>query len=194
MEELQNPNGVKEKILKGAKLNLYAFLLIAPLLLISVVPFAYLNGWQNTYFHIKTIITPVFILALLFGIVVHEALHAFTWMLLLRKGFKSIKFGFNLHSFSPYTHCTLPMKVWQYKLGGLTPGFLMGIIPILLSFVLSSVLLNFVGFLFLWAASGDIISLFMIRKLDKNSYVLDHPDEMGFILVDKDELNIETEE
>lgn len=187
MGDLQDSRGVKEKVLKGAKLNIYTFLLIVPILIISVVPFAFLYGWQNTYFQIKTLLTPLFIFALLFGIVIHEALHALTWMLLLRKGIKCIKFGFNVHSFSPYTHCTLPMKVWQYKLGGLTPGLLMGVLPIILSFFLSSVTLNFVGFLFLWAASGDIISLIMIRKLDKNSYVLDHPDEMGFILIDRQE-------
>lgn len=182
MEELQTSTGI-EKVIKGAKLNLYTTLLILPIFLISLFPFALFYGFTNVYIEIKTLLTPLFIILLASGVLVHEVLHALTWMALLKKGFSVIKFGFNIQSFSPYTHCTVPMQIWQYRLGGIAPGILMGFLPVALSFILESVLLNFIGFLFLWAASGDFISLFILRKLKRDIEVIDHPKEMGYIII-----------
>lgn len=171
----------KSYFIKGARLNFLTTLLAIPLFCLSVLPYAILNGWQHTYVEIIRLVDLKLILFLFCGIILHEGIHALTWIVLLKKGFKSITFGFNLHSFSPYTHCKVAMKVWQYRLGGIMPGLILGIIPVVLSFIFMSTLLNLVGFLFLWAAGGDFISLFLLRKLDKNAMVLDHPDEMGFI-------------
>ncbi len=188
MEKLPKVNQ-KEKIVKGAKLNFMVMALMLPLGLISIGPFVLMSGAQPYLLEVKSFLNTELFVFLLLGILVHEAIHGFTWMILLRKGFKHIKFGFNTHSFSPYTHCTLPMKVWQYRLGGLMPGLLMGIFPIVISFFLDSIWLNFVGYLFLWAAGGDIISLIMIRRLNKNTMVIDHPDEMGYIILENREIN-----
>ncbi len=185
MENLQNKIESNEKIVKGAKLNLIVLAFMLPLGLISIGPFVLLSGVQPYLHQVKGFLNIELFILLLGGILVHEAIHGLTWMLVLKKGFKYIKFGFNSHSFSPYTHCTLPMKVWQYRLGGLMPGLLMGIIPIIASFIVQSTWLNFVGYLFLWAAGGDIISLLMLRKLNRNKLVIDHPEEMGYIIIDE---------
>lgn len=185
METIQTKANKGEHFVKGAKLNLISSLLAIPLFGLSILPFALINGCEHTFIEIINLVTPQLILALLLGILVHEGLHAITWVILLAKGYKSIKFGFNIHSFSPYTHCNIPMKVWQYRLGGLMPGLLMGVIPVIISFVLQSTLINFIGFLFLWAASGDFISLYMLRQLESHILVLDHPNEMGYIIVNE---------
>lgn len=171
----------KSHFVKGARLNILTSVLAIPLFCLSVLPYAWLNGWQHTYFQISSLLTTELIIFLISGIFIHEGIHALVWILLLPGGFKSIKFGFNVHSLSPYTHCSQPMKVWQYRLGGLMPGLAMGFIPVVLSFIFMNTLLNFVGFLFLWAAGGDIIGLYLLRKLKPNSMVKDHPDEMGFL-------------
>lgn len=171
--------------INGVKLNGLTTLLAIPLFAISILPFAIAFGWQFTINEIRFYLDAKFVLILLFGVILHEGIHALTWLIVLRRGFKIIKFGFNFHSLSPYTHCKIPMKVWQYRLSGLMPGLIMGIFPVILSFVIQSPILNFVGFLFLWAAGGDFISLFLLRKLKKNSIIKDHPDEMGFIIEDE---------
>lgn len=183
VENVQNKVKEKEMVVKGTKLNLMVLGLMLPLGLLSIGPFILISGFRYYIHHINSFLNLNLFVLLFLGILVHEALHGLTWMLLLKKGFKHIKFGFNTHSFSPYTHCNLPMQVWQYRLGGLMPGLLMGIIPIIVSYFLNSIWLNFVGFLFLWAAGGDIISLIMLRKLPKNTKVIDHPEEMGYIVL-----------
>lgn len=185
MEKVQTQPTQVEKYIKGARLNVITSICVFPLLVLSVFPYMAIHDWSTTFHSIINLVTIKFIILLLFGVVIHEAIHALSWMIMLRKGFKAVSFGFNVHSFSPYTHCKLPMKVWQYRLGGFMPGLLMGIIPVIFSFILQSTLLNFVGFLFMWAACGDFISLFLLRKFDRNTIVQDHPDEMGFIIIDE---------
>jgi hypothetical protein len=38
------------------------------------------------------------------------------------------------------------------------------------------------GIFFTWAAGGDIIALFMLVRIKKDSLVYDHPDKMGFYI------------
>ena len=125
----------------------------------------------------------IFILLVL-GIIVHELLHALTWMLLQKEGFTNIKFGFNWQALTPYTHYTKAMEVWKYRLGGIMPGIVMGIAPVIISYVLQNASINFIGFLFVWAATGDIISLWMIRNLKGSQMVKDHPDELGVLVLE----------
>lgn len=185
METISNVKKKNERVINGLKLNLLVLVFMIPMVMIAIVPFGYLHGWPETIREIHALINLKIIVLLFLGIAVHEFLHGFTWMILLSKGFKTIKFGFNPHSLSPYTHCKEPMAVWKYRLGGLMPGLIMGIIPVILSFIFNSTALNFIGFLFMWAAGGDFISLFMLRKLARQTMVLDHPDEMGFIIIDE---------
>jgi hypothetical protein len=173
----------KELTHSGVKLNVWVFFMVIPIWLLVSGAFVYWIGGVSYWHAITHFLDFRVFLILIPGIIVHEMLHALTWMVLNRAGFRNIKFGFNVHSFTPYTHYCKPMKVWKYALGGAMPGFVMGIIPVVWSYFIKSVPLNFVGFLFLWAAGGDIISLWMLRKLKPEQYVEDHPEKMGFILV-----------
>ena len=175
-----------ELTLSGIKLNLWVLLLVVPLWLLASGLFVLQVGPQNYWHTLSHVMNGTFFLVLLLGVGVHELLHALAWMILNRKGFRSISFGFNVYSFTPYTHFRQPMKVWKYALGGAMPGVLMGLIPVGLSYFNKSVALNFMGFLFLWAAGGDIISLWMLRKLKPNQLVLDHPEKMGCIVINEE--------
>ena len=62
------------------------------------------------------------------------------------------------------------------------PLFILGILPSILATVIGNGALLSFGILFTWGAAGDIIILFMLRKLDSDSYVFDHPDKMGFYI------------
>lgn len=171
----------KEFTMDMGIVNLLAIVLIVPIAIVSILPFIVFwdyetlaNGWSNFRVWI--------FLYLLLGIVVHELLHGITWSLFAKGGFKTIKFGVNWKYLTPYCHCNVPLKVKHYAIGGAMPLIVMGIIPILIAFVIGSGALLCFGIFFSWAAGGDIISLFMLRKLNRNTYVSDHPDKMGFYI------------
>lgn len=172
--------------LEGGKLNGMVSLLVLPMVLLVNVPFVLLYGWGTLKYGIHHVLTWQVFLLLLFGVVVHEGLHALAWLVFLKGDYKQISFGFNLSSFSPYTHCKKPMPVWQYRLGGLLPGLIMGIIPAILSLIFGWAAINFIALLFLWAAGADFLSLWYLRKIPGDKIIQDHPDEMGFIVLDRE--------
>ena len=123
---------------------------------------------------------PLFFPILIVGAVIHELLHGITWGYFAKNKMKSIKFGVKWQYITPYCHCKEPLKVKHYWIGGAMPLIVMGIIPAIVAIAIGNSFLLHFGIFFSWAAGGDIISLFMLRKLDRNSYVSDHPTEMGF--------------
>ncbi|MDA3891393.1 MAG: DUF3267 domain-containing protein [Salinivirgaceae bacterium] len=183
MESIQNK---KEQVvtLSGIKLNVYVMLLTIPLWAIICGLYVWIFGLVDYLTGIRDVLNVKIFVLLFLGIPIHEFLHAATWMVLQTEGFENIKFGFNWQSLTPYTHYTKPMVIWKYRWGGAIPGLFMGVIPIILSFVFSNASLNFIGFLFSWAAMGDVISLWMTRKYKANQIVKDHPDELGVIIID----------
>lgn len=176
-----------QKVISGVTLNLWVTLLAVPLWVFSCVPFILNSGWNHYWHKVYQVLNLKLFAVLIAGIFIHELLHAVTWMFLNRKGFTCVKFGFNVEAITPYTHFKEPMKVWKYALGGAMPGIVMGIIPVMGSYFLASPVLNFIGFLFLWAAGGDLIALVMMRKLSRNSLVQDHPDKLGFFVINEEQ-------
>jgi len=61
------------------------------------------------------------------------------------------------------------------------PLIVMGIIPSIIGLIIGNGGILSFGIIFTLAACGDIIALYMLRKLDNNIYVSDHPKKMGFI-------------
>lgn len=168
----------------GFKLNVYVLMLTFPVWLLSSGYFVFVYGFSAYVSGIVEVLNYKIFIFLVLGIIVHELLHALTWMLLQNEGFANIKFGFNLQALTPYTHYTKAMEVWKYRLGGIMPGLVMGIAPVIVSYILQNASINFIGFLFLWAATGDIISLWMIRKLKSKQMVKDHPHKLGVIVME----------
>ena len=170
--------------LSGIKLNILVLILTIPLWFLVSGTYIWVFGLSNYYSGIRHVLDIKIFILLFLGIPVHELLHALTWMVLQKEGFKNISFGFNWESFTPYTHYKEPMVMWKYRWGGAVPGMLMGLLPCIISFVLKRPGLNFVGFLFIWAALGDVISLWMTRKYGRMQFVKDHPDKVGVVIIE----------
>ena len=86
---------------------------------------------------------------------------------------------------APYAHCKEPLPVYGYRIGILLPGIILGILPAVYGIVTGSFGYLFYGILFTWAASGDFIMFWWIRRLDPKSRVMDHPEKLGCILFEK---------
>jgi hypothetical protein len=169
----------EEYIIGTGKVNLLAFILIIPLTIILLPPFIWFWGYEKFEMG-RDIFFEYFIPLVIGGIVVHELLHGVTWAFFAPQGFKSIKFGMHWKYLTPFCHCKEPLKVKHYRIGGAMPLIMMGLIPSLFAyFTGNGVVLSF-GIFFTWAAGGDIIALFMLRKFQKEDYINDHPSKIGF--------------
>ncbi|MDA3952242.1 MAG: DUF3267 domain-containing protein [Bacteroidales bacterium] len=174
-----NSENIKEYTLSIGKVNFYSLLMIIPITVILLIPFILIWDYETFVIGRKEFMR-FFLYALIFGIIIHELLHGITWALFTKGGFKSIKFGIN--GITPYCHCKEPLKVKHYVLGGIMPLIIMGIIPSIIGTLLGNGLYLSFGIFFTWTAGGDIISLFMLRKLESEALVSDHPNKMGFYI------------
>jgi hypothetical protein len=179
--DLINQTG-EAHIISVEKANMVALLLIVPIALIYTVPY-YLIWKVNVFGSLKLITLGIFLASIPVGIVMHELLHGLTWAIFAPKGFKSISFGIKWEYLMPYCHCNCPLKVWQYLLGGLAPLLFMGIAPAIYTLIYGGKLIMFFAMFFTWAAGGDIQILWMLRKIRKVQFVIDHPNQPGFIVL-----------
>ena len=177
--EFEDKN-IVEYTMSVRKMNLIGLLFIFPITAVILIPFVMIWDFETFYVGEKVFFN-YFIYILIGGICVHELLHGLTWAMFTKNGMKSIKFGINWKGLAPYCHCKEPLKVIHYKIGGAMPLIIMGLIPSIIGLVFGNGAILSFGIFFTWAAGGDIISLYMLRKFDNNIYVSDHPDKMGFI-------------
>jgi len=176
-----NPESRKDYTLGIGKVNLYALIIIVPITAIYFIPFILI--WDFETFEVgRKAFIKLIVFVFVFGIIIHELLHGATWAIYAKKGFESIKFGIN--NLTPYCHCKEPLKVKHYRIGAAMPLIVMGITPALAGTILGNGLFLSIGIFFSWAAGGDIIGLYMLRKLNKDTRVADHPEKMGFYVLD----------
>ena len=126
-------------------------------------------------------------IGILSGIVLHELLHGLGWVPFTKRKFRSLSFGFMVPEMAPYAHCKEPLPVYGYRIGILLPVFVLGFLPALKGIVTGSFSWLCYGILFTWAASGDLIMFWHIRKLKSNARVMDHPEKLGCIILENKE-------
>ena len=179
---MENPeNHIEEYTMGIGKANLFAFFLIIPITAVFLIPYLLIWDFNDVEIGRRQLMN-FFFLVLVVGIVVHELLHGVGWALYAKKGFQSIRFGVNWKFLTPYCHCKEPLRVKHYVVGGALPLVVMGIIPSLTAIIIGNGFLLCFGIFFSWAAGGDIISLFMLRKINRETFVYDHPDKLGFYI------------
>ncbi len=128
--------------------------------------------------------TVVLLAAILLGVVMHEWIHAITWMILGHKPFSKIKFGFQWKTLTPYAHLTEPVKVNIYRLGAFMPGLVLGILVFGLSLLLGDGNLFWFSLIHTSAAGGDWLVLWLIRNLKPGTMVEDHPTQAGCYVIE----------
>lgn len=138
--------------------------------------------------HMSLHVSGILLIAGLFivGVLLHEAIHGFVWALWGTKSFATIKFGMNVRALAPYAHATVPMKASAYRLGAISPALVLGALPALGGIVTGSLIALIFGAIFLAAAAGDFLVLWMIRHVPANALVEDHPTRAGCIVIDAD--------
>lgn len=124
-----------------------------------------------------------FFTALILGSITHELIHAFSWAYFSHKPLRAIKFGVQWKTLTPYAHCREPMEVQAYRLGGIMPLLVLGILPTLIGIGTGNGWVMFFGILFTMAAGGDLLVLWLIRDVRPGQLVQDHPTQVGCYLI-----------
>jgi hypothetical protein len=124
----------------------------------------------------------LFLVILLGSIVVHELIHAVGYRLAGAK-WSDIKFGFIWYALAPYAHCKVPLQVSGYRVAVALPGIVLGLLPTFAGLAIGDALLTFYGAIMTSAAGGDLIIMWMLRSLDGQQRVQDHPSKPGFYLL-----------
>ncbi len=174
---------VTEQTMSLLRANLIALVLIPPVTLLLAAPFILLWGVEPLNI-IRFLRWEYLVLVVIPGVIVHEVLHGAGWALFTEKGFRSVKFGFKWQFLTPYCHCKEPLKVPKYAFGAGLPLLILGLLPVAAATITGNGGIMLFGLFFTWAAGGDMIALYQLARLDKNLLVSDHPDEMGFFILE----------
>jgi len=164
-----------------ARANLIVLFLSIPVAIAQFILFSMIHGIDRT---VPAGSSVFLIIALLLGIVAHEVIHGLSWVIFGQKPFSSIKFGFQWQTLTPYAHLTEPIEVNAYRIGAFMPGLVLGILVYTLSLVLGDGSLFLFGLLHTAAAGGDLLILWLIRKVKRGTLVEDHPTNAGCYVIE----------
>ena len=120
----------------------------------------------------------MFIVIIAISVVIHELLHGIGWAISSGKGWNVVRF--NINAMMPSCACKVALEKKQYLIGVLTPCVILGIGSVLFVFIypgtisLLTMLVNFI------AAGADLVIALNVLK-EKESLIVDHPTEAGYI-------------
>ncbi len=160
--------------------NLYGLLIAIPFFVVWPALYGAVWGLEKLLDALLTTFQSwLFLVLLIGGLAAHEGLHAIGWQIFGRLPWGTVKFGFHLKTLTPYAHCPVPLPIRAYRLGGLLPGVALGLLPAALGVITGSGAWMLYGMLFSVAASGDLLSLWLLRRVPSDKFVEDHPSRVG---------------
>jgi len=167
-----------------ARANVYTLAVSLPL--VGLMLLAYLELSPAVLVPASTLTLPasmLFLALIVAGILAHEAIHGLAWAFFGRLPLRRIRFGFQASTLTPYAHALDPMPARAYRLGAILPALLLGGLAFLLGTIVGSPLLALFGMIFVFAAGGDLLVLWLIRGVDARALVQDHPSRAGCIVL-----------
>lgn len=173
-----------EEIIEVGKANRVALLMFIPIAICGIVPFGLIHGFEalvqgfNTLKHNQLYL----LIGFLATVIIHEGIHGITWALFAKKGLKSISFGIKWSHLTPYCHCSETLNRNHYILGGIMPGVVTGLAPLLISYATANGWLLLISVFLIATAVGDFMVIKRVLKYSPAYRFLDHPTEIGFIV------------
>lgn len=180
-----DPGGSLDRSASLVTANAAALGLAVPLLAALVGPFVGVWGWDALasgaawwFGH------PLLMFAALIGgVLAHEGLHALAWRLAATLPPGSVRIGFNWKALTPFAHCSAPMPARAYRIGAVTPGVGLGLVPAVIALATGSGALLTFALLFTLAAGGDALIVLLLRGVPPGALVVDHPTRAGCLVL-----------
>lgn len=177
-----NENHLDKKDLSISISQAYVYMLAFVVPLIAVLSLLFILAWGLAAFfdglsrfaRISSAIP-----ALVIGVPLHELIHGLSWAYFGKKPLKDIKFGFQLATLTPYAHSKVPLPARAYRIGALMPAVVLGVLPYVIGLVTGMGWFAIFGLLYIFAAGGDMVVYWLIRKVDGALLVEDHPSRAG---------------
>jgi len=121
-------------------------------------------------------------LYLILGIILHELCHALGWITAGRVSLADIRFGIMWRHVAPYAHCKIALPVWVHRFAVALPGIVTSVL-ICVGLILGNFMLTLASAILTAGAAGDVAILMLMRKLDRDLLIKDHPNDVGFFIV-----------
>lgn len=187
METTTLGEGVEDRSVSIAK----SYLLLTALSVVLVLPLLavhrLLHGGGEMA-ALRALFEPLYVSLPLFflGVVVHEAIHAATWVRVGRGSWADVRFGVQWKTLTPYAHCTAPLTARAYRWGVAAPGIVLGVVPALLGSLLGIPALAAFGWMLTFVASGDALVFYLLRGVESDRLVRDHPVRAGCLVLPRE--------
>jgi putative zincin peptidase len=163
--------------------NLLTVVAGGPLAAVLAAAWAARWGWVSLAAGVYGLLDArVLLLAVLPGIAAHELIHAVAWALAARRPLRAIEVGVRWRSLAPYAHPREPMPARAYRVGAVMPLLLLGVAPSLAAIAAGAPRLMAWGLFFVFTAGGDMIVLWLIRRVAAGTLVEDHPTRVGCLV------------
>ena len=171
------------------KANVFAFLLLFPLIALGMWLFWLKNGTLADGIAARSIGgLLLFVLVMAFLVVVHELIHGLSWSFFTEHRFGDIEFGFMKQYLTPYCTCLVPLTKGQYIFGALMPLVVLGILPMAAGILTGSMPVLFMGIIMTVSAAGDMMIVWYIltyRSPAETIVYMDHPTQAGGVIFEK---------
>ena len=167
--------------------NYYTLLLALPIILLLGAIFSGIWQFETIIIGFLNLLESpfLFLLFIIVGVFAHEYLHKIGWMIFGKMPSSTIEFGFQLKTLSPYAHATKPMEISGYRWGAALPFILLGIIPAIIGIIRGNPIYLLYGIIFILAAGGDLLILWITRFLKRGTKIEDHPTRAGCFVLEE---------
>jgi hypothetical protein len=182
---MERANGENiEVTIRESTANYFSGMVFVIAAIIFGIPFALIWSWKALAGAFRLFLTEylVLFLAVILGMVLHEALHGFTWARFCRHGIKSIRYGIKWQALAPYAQCNEALHIDAYRVGCFMPGLILGIVPGVIAVIIGNGWLLVFGIFFTAGAAGDFLILWNLRPYSASYDVLDHPEKIGCLV------------
>jgi hypothetical protein len=157
------------------------------LMVLPVLFFMIFHGWRALTDGFRPLIL---LLLLIIFTLAHEGFHAVGWKYWGELPWRAIKLGIMWEALAPYAHATQPMRVDAYRLGTVLPGIMTGLVPYVMTLVIGNGVMVIVSAVMISGAIGDLYVLWLIRELPPDAMVMDHPKNVGCVVVQEGTANL----
>jgi hypothetical protein len=164
--------------------NVYILVVLIPTLVLLVIPYTAMWGLDSFFDGLYRFAAwGSFLPVILIGVPIHELIHGLTWVWVGKISFGELQFG--VRALTPYAHCKVPITAQAYRIGGLMPALLLGMLPYAIGLISGKGWFTSLGLVFIFAAGGDLLVLWTLRGVSGKAWVEDHPSRVGCYVMEE---------